>query len=171
MSAPRTDVASSVKILDSLSEPDTPNTPERLRLVNLTQWTALECSKSIRLQIKEFKDYVRDNERLNRIPTALAPASQPKRQQAKRHTASPRKDVPSKKQAKSERPLPTNTTSSPHSGDAESSMEEGEMSADESWEEVGIKKTDKPVIAPSAWRRLLPPVVLALLVLARTVIE
>ncbi|GFX90520.1 hypothetical protein TNCV_4335231 [Trichonephila clavipes] len=99
MSAPRTDVASSIKvgdlftleplyfdanaandyidkcatcvdfedlcgileeILDTLSDPDT---PERLRLVNLIQWTALKCSrKSIRLQNKEFKDNIRDIE-------------------------------------------------------------------------------------------------------------
>ncbi|GFW98323.1 RNA-directed DNA polymerase from mobile element jockey [Trichonephila clavipes] len=165
MSAPRTDVASSIKvgdlftleplsfnantandyidkcatcvdsedlcdileeILDTLSDPDTPNTPERLMLVNLIQWTALKCSrKSIRLQNKEFKDYIRDIERLNRIPTAPAPTSQPKRKQAKHQTALPRKDVPSKKQAKSERTLPPNTTSRPRIGDAESSMEEG----------------------------------------------
>ncbi|GFW76142.1 hypothetical protein TNCV_2057891 [Trichonephila clavipes] len=142
MSAPRTDVASSIKvgdlftleplsfyanaaneyidkcatcvdskdlcdileeILDTLSDPNLPNTPERLRLVKLIQWTALKCSrKSIRLQNKEFKDNIRDIERLNRVPTAPAPASQPKRKQAKRQTAPPRKDIPSKKQAKSE---------------------------------------------------------------------
>ncbi|GFW84504.1 hypothetical protein TNCV_456851 [Trichonephila clavipes] len=116
-------------ILDTLSDPDT---PERLRLVNLIQWTALKCSrKSIRLQNKEFKDYIRDIKRLNRIHTAPAPASQPKWKQVKRQTASPRKDVSSKKQAKSERTLPPNTTSPPRIGDAESSKEEGETSADE----------------------------------------
>ncbi|GFU96928.1 hypothetical protein TNCV_483681 [Trichonephila clavipes] len=102
MSAPRTDVASSIKvgdlftleplsfdanaandyiekcttcvdsedlcdileeIVDTLSDPDLPNTPDRLRLVNLIQWTALKCSrKSIRLQNKEFKDYIRDSD-------------------------------------------------------------------------------------------------------------
>ncbi|GFU98688.1 hypothetical protein TNCV_1765121 [Trichonephila clavipes] len=125
MSAFRTDVASSIK------------------------WTALKCSKkSIRLQNKEFKDYIRDIERLNRVPTAAAPASQPKRKQAKRQTASSQMDVQSKKQAKSERKLPPNST--PRIGDAESSMEEGETSADESSEEVGSVKVDKPVIARSS---------------------
>ncbi|GFS59788.1 hypothetical protein TNIN_410501 [Trichonephila inaurata madagascariensis] len=66
--------------------PDIPSMPERLRLVNLIQWTALKCSrKSIRLQNQEFKDYIREIERLNRIPAA--PASQPKRKKAKRQTA------------------------------------------------------------------------------------
>ncbi|GFS80347.1 hypothetical protein TNCV_3447851 [Trichonephila clavipes] len=139
------------EILDTLSDADTPNTPERLRLVNLIQRTALKCSrKSIRLQKKEFKDYIGDIKRLNRMPTAPAPASQPKRQQAKRQTTSRRKDVPSKKQAKLERTLPPNTNSPPRIGDAESSMEEGETSNDESSEEVGIEKTHKPVIAPSS---------------------
>ncbi|GFY31961.1 hypothetical protein TNCV_2620981 [Trichonephila clavipes] len=112
MSAPRTDVASSIKVGDlftsepltfdaiaanayldkcttcieseelcdvleeilvTLDDPDLPNTPERLRLVNSVQWTALKCSrKSIRLQNKEFKDYIRDIERLNRVPTHFA---------------------------------------------------------------------------------------------------
>ncbi|GFU97068.1 hypothetical protein TNCV_3347141 [Trichonephila clavipes] len=135
------------EILDTLSDPDT---PERLRLVNLIQWTALKCSrKSIRLQNQEFKDYIRDIEQLNPIPTA--PASQPKRKQAKRQTASPRKDVPSKKQAKSEQPLPLPSPPLPLSvSKALSSMEEGELSADESSEEVSTKIDDKPAIAPSS---------------------
>ncbi|GFV11790.1 hypothetical protein TNCV_977791 [Trichonephila clavipes] len=37
-----------------------------------------------------------------------------------------------------------------HIGDAESSMEQGETSADESSEEVGIVESVKPVIAPSS---------------------
>ncbi|GFT18435.1 nucleic-acid-binding protein from transposon X-element [Trichonephila clavipes] len=139
------------EILDTLSDPDLPNTPERLRLVNLIQWTALKCSRmSIRLQNKEFKDYIRDIERLNCVPTAASPASQPKRKQAKRQTASPCKDVPSKKQAKSEHTLSPNSTSPRHIGDAESSMEEGETSDDESSEKVGTVETAKPVIAPSS---------------------
>ncbi|GFV98162.1 nucleic-acid-binding protein from transposon X-element [Trichonephila clavipes] len=119
------------EILDTLSDPDLPNTPERLRLVNLIQWTALKCSRKS-------------------ISPITAPASQPKRKQAKRQTASPQKDVPSKKQAKSERKLPPNSTPPPRIGDAESCMEEGETSADQSSEEVGIVKIVKPVIAPSS---------------------
>ncbi|GFU83994.1 probable RNA-directed DNA polymerase from transposon X-element [Trichonephila clavipes] len=149
MSAPRTDVASSIKVGDlftfeplsfdaiaandymdkcttcieseelcdvleeilvTLDDPDMPNTPERLRLVNSVQWTALKCSrKSIRLQNKKFKDYIRDIERLNRVPTAASPTSQPKRKTAKRQPASPSKQTPLKKQAKSgesSHPLP-----------------------------------------------------------------
>ncbi|GFS66915.1 hypothetical protein TNCV_4561701 [Trichonephila clavipes] len=190
MSAPRTDVASSIKvgdlftleslsfdanaandfiakcatcvdcedlcdileeILDTLSDPDTPNTSERLRLVNLIQWTALECSrKSIRLQNKEFKDYVRDNERLNRIPTALAPASQPKRQQAKRHTASPRKVVPSKKRRnRSDRSQPTPL---PHLIAETLSLlwKRGKRQPMRAGKRSALRKTDKPVIAPSS---------------------
>ncbi|GFX39314.1 probable RNA-directed DNA polymerase from transposon X-element [Trichonephila clavipes] len=103
-----------------------------------------------KIKIRRFKDNIRDIERLNRVPTAASPASQQKRKQAKRQTASPRKDVPSKKQAKSEQTLPPNSTSPRHIGDAESSMEEGETSADESSEEVGIVDSVKPVIAPSS---------------------
>ncbi|GFU08814.1 hypothetical protein TNCV_991581 [Trichonephila clavipes] len=139
------------EILDTLSNPDTPYTPERLRLVNLIQWTSLKYSrKSIRLQNQELEDYIRDIERLNRIPTAPAPASQPKRKKAKRQTTSTCKDVPSKKQAKSEQPLPPNTTSPPRIRGAESSMEEWETSADVSSEEVGTKEDDKPVTASSS---------------------
>ncbi|GFY39220.1 hypothetical protein TNIN_386541 [Trichonephila inaurata madagascariensis] len=58
------------EILLTLNDPDLENTPERLRLINLIQWTALKCSrKSIRLQNQEFKDYIKEIERLNRIPT------------------------------------------------------------------------------------------------------
>ncbi|GFT94728.1 nucleic-acid-binding protein from transposon X-element [Trichonephila clavipes] len=187
MSAPRTDVASSIKVGDlftlepltfdaiaanayldkcttcieseelcdvleeilvTLDDPDMPNTPERLRLVNSVQWTALKCSrKSIRLQNKEFKDYIRDIERLNRVPTAASPTSQPKRKTAKRQPASPSKQTPLKKQAKSERKLPPTSTSPRHIEGAESSMEEGETSAEESSDEVSTKPV-KPVIAP-----------------------
>ncbi|GFV89578.1 nucleic-acid-binding protein from transposon X-element [Trichonephila clavipes] len=187
MSAPRTDVASSIKVGDlftfeplsfdaiaandymdkcttcieseelcdvleeilvTLDDPDMPNTPERLRLVNSVQWTALKCSrKSIRLQNKEFKDYIRDIERLNRVPTAASPTSQPKRKTAKRQPASPSKQTPLKKQAKSERKLPSTSTSPRHIEGAESSMEEGETSAEESSDEVSSKPV-KPVIAP-----------------------
>ncbi|GFU06421.1 hypothetical protein TNCV_4976611 [Trichonephila clavipes] len=57
------------EILVTLDDPDLPNTPERLRLVNLIQWTALKCSrKSIRLQNTEFKNYVRDIEWINCVP-------------------------------------------------------------------------------------------------------
>ncbi|GFT99337.1 hypothetical protein TNCV_3162241 [Trichonephila clavipes] len=55
--------------------------------------------KSIRLQNREFKDYIRDIERLNRVPITASPASQPKRKSAKRQPASPSKQTPSKKQA------------------------------------------------------------------------
>ncbi|GFY58964.1 hypothetical protein TNIN_125581 [Trichonephila inaurata madagascariensis] len=44
------------EILNTLNDPDIPSTPERLRLVNLIQWTALKCfRKSIRLQNQELK--------------------------------------------------------------------------------------------------------------------
>ncbi|GFW38608.1 RNA-directed DNA polymerase from mobile element jockey [Trichonephila clavipes] len=161
MSAPRTDVASSIKVGDlftsepltfdaiaaneyldkcttciesedlcdvleeilvTLDDPDMPNTPERLRLVNSVQWTALKCSrKSIRLQNKEFKDYIRDIERLNRVPTAASPTSQPKRKTAKRQPASPSKQTP-----------------------------KGETSAEESSDEIASAKPAKPVIAQSS---------------------
>ncbi|GFX04417.1 hypothetical protein TNCV_3975631 [Trichonephila clavipes] len=138
------------EILVTLDDPDLPNTPERLRLVNSVQWTALKCSrKSIRLQNKEFKDYIRDIERHNRVPTAASPTSQPKRKSAKRQPASPSKQTPSKKQAKSERKLPPTSTSPRHIEGAESSMEEGETSAEESSDEVS-KKPVNPVIAPSS---------------------
>ncbi|GFV58227.1 nucleic-acid-binding protein from transposon X-element [Trichonephila clavipes] len=103
-------------------------TPERLRLVNLVQWAALKCSqRSIRLQNAEFKKYIREVELSRRTPTAASPATQQKRPLAKRQPASPQKDVPSKKQAKSERKLPRTSTSPRHIEDS-SSMEEGETS-------------------------------------------
>ncbi|GFY73979.1 hypothetical protein TNIN_90541 [Trichonephila inaurata madagascariensis] len=120
MSAPRTDVASSIKvgdlfsneplsfdanvatahldkcttcvecedvcdileeILNTLNDPDITSTPERLRLINLIQWTALKCSrKSIRLQNQEFREYIKVIERLNRVPTA--PAAEEEKSQA-----------------------------------------------------------------------------------------
>ncbi|GFS85341.1 uncharacterized protein TNCV_75731 [Trichonephila clavipes] len=101
------------------------NTPERLRLVNLVQWTALKCSRSL---------------------TRFAAEAE----LAKRQPASPQKDVPSKKQAKSERKLPHTSTSPRHIEDAASSMEEGESTAEESSEEVGSAKSAKPVVAPSS---------------------
>ncbi|GFX63086.1 nucleic-acid-binding protein from transposon X-element [Trichonephila clavipes] len=164
MSAPRTDVASSIKVGDlftfeplsfdaiaandymdkcttcieseelcdvleeilvTLDDPDMPNTPERLRLVNSVQWTALKCSrKSIRLQNKEFKDYIRDIERLNRQADAVEETG----------------EIGAKK-------LPSTSTSPRHIEGAESSMEEGETSAEESSDEVSTKPV-KPVIAP-----------------------
>ncbi|GFS33509.1 hypothetical protein TNIN_274221 [Trichonephila inaurata madagascariensis] len=82
------------EILLTLNDPNIDNTPERLRLINVIQWTALKCSrKSIRLQNKEFKDYIQEIKRLNRVPTVSAPASQPKRKKVKRQPASPRKDL------------------------------------------------------------------------------
>ncbi|GFX21441.1 uncharacterized protein TNCV_1398551 [Trichonephila clavipes] len=93
------------EILFTLEDVDTEAqiTPERLRLVNLVQWAALKCSRrSIRLQNAEFKKYIREVELSRRTPTAASPASQQKRPLAKRQPASPQKDVPSKKQAKSE---------------------------------------------------------------------
>ncbi|GFU19892.1 hypothetical protein TNCV_2269181 [Trichonephila clavipes] len=119
----------------TLDDAKVPNTPERLRLVNLVQWTALKCSRrSIRLQNTEFKLYVRDIERLNRVPTAASPASQSKRKQAKRQPVSPQKDIPSKKQAKSERKLPPTSTSPRHIGDAAAAVlhKELESSSDSS---------------------------------------
>ncbi|GFS59850.1 hypothetical protein TNIN_125071 [Trichonephila inaurata madagascariensis] len=128
------------EILLTLNDPSIENTPERLRLINVIQWTALKCSrKSIRLQNKEFKDYIEEIKRLNRVPAVPAPASQPKRKKVKRQPASPRKDTPSKKTC-SERSLPNNTSPPTHIGDAESSMEEGESSAEESSEEEKEKR-------------------------------
>ncbi|GFU04388.1 hypothetical protein TNCV_1904281, partial [Trichonephila clavipes] len=83
----------------------------------------------------------------NRVPTAASPTSQPKRKTAKRQPASPSKQTPLKKQAKSERKLPSTSTSPRHIEGAESSMEEGETSAEESSDEVSSKPV-KPVIAP-----------------------
>ncbi|GFW38670.1 nucleic-acid-binding protein from transposon X-element [Trichonephila clavipes] len=81
-----------------------------------------------------------------RTPTAASPASQQKRPLAKRQPASPQKDVPSKKQAKSERKLPRTSTSPRHIEDS-SSMEEGETSAEESLVEIASAKS---VIAQSS---------------------
>ncbi|GFY71433.1 retrovirus-related Pol polyprotein from transposon opus [Trichonephila inaurata madagascariensis] len=106
----------------------------------------------------EFKDYIKEIERLNRVPTVPAPASQPKRKKAKRQSVSPRKDTPSKKQACSEQPLPNNTSSPARIGDAESSMEEGETTADESSEENGVAKTQDRSRRQAARR---PPVALS----------
>ncbi|GFX27022.1 hypothetical protein TNCV_803221 [Trichonephila clavipes] len=125
-------------------------TPERLRLVNLVQWAALKCSRrSIRLQNAEFKKYIREVELSRRSPLQPLPASQQKRPLAKRQPASPQKDVPSKKQAKSERKLPRTSASPRHIEDS-SSMEEGESSAEESSVEIASAKSATPVIAQSS---------------------
>ncbi|GFU36890.1 hypothetical protein TNCV_2670691 [Trichonephila clavipes] len=140
------------KILFTLEDCDAEAqiTPERLRLVNLVQWAALKCSRrSIRLQNAEFKKYIREVELSRRTPTAASPASQQKRPLAKRQPASPQKDVPSKKQAKSERKLPRTSASPRHIEDS-SSMEEGESSAEESSVEIASAKPAKPVIAQSS---------------------
>ncbi|GFS80531.1 hypothetical protein TNCV_3179111 [Trichonephila clavipes] len=130
------DILEEILVILDDADSDVPNTPERLRLVNLVQWTALKCSRrSIRLQNTEFKLYVRDMERFNRTPIEASPASQQKRKQAKRQPVSPQKDIPgrrhSKKQAKSERKLPPTSTSPRHIGDDASSKEEGESTAEE----------------------------------------
>ncbi|GFU05348.1 hypothetical protein TNCV_3459561, partial [Trichonephila clavipes] len=80
---------------------------------------------------------------------ATSPASQQKRSLAKRQPASPQKDVPSKKQAKSERKLPRTSASPRHIEDS-SSMEEGESSAEESSVEIASAKSATPVIAQSS---------------------
>ncbi|GFS34212.1 nucleic-acid-binding protein from transposon X-element, partial [Trichonephila inaurata madagascariensis] len=131
------------EIFLTLNDPNIDNTPERLRLINVIQWTALKCSrKSIRLQNKEFKDYIEEIKRLNRVPTVSAPASQPKRKKVKRQPASPRKDTPSKKQACSERSLPNNT-SLPISETRESSK--GRRNAAGEAGEEGKKEKRKPL--------------------------
>ncbi|GFW35974.1 hypothetical protein TNCV_1928021 [Trichonephila clavipes] len=68
-------------ILDALHKPDN-NTPERLRVINEVQWIALKCSrKSTKLQCQEFKDYIKEIERLNtvKVPTATAASKTAKR--------------------------------------------------------------------------------------------
>ncbi|GFS92047.1 hypothetical protein TNCV_1190361 [Trichonephila clavipes] len=67
----------------------------------------------------------------------------------KRQPASPQKDVPSKKQAKSERKLPTHPPPLAISKTLRL-LEEGESTAEESSEEVGSAKSAKPVVAPSS---------------------
>ncbi|GFT71872.1 hypothetical protein TNCV_2346861 [Trichonephila clavipes] len=100
-------------ILDALHKPDN-NTPERLRVINEVQWIALKCSrKSTKLQCQEFKDYIKENERLNtvKVLTATAASKTAKRRKNKRATGSPTPGNVGKKKC-SERSLPPNTPSS-----------------------------------------------------------
>ncbi|GFS30942.1 hypothetical protein TNIN_443561 [Trichonephila inaurata madagascariensis] len=112
------------EILLTLNDPDIENTPERL--INLIQWTALKCSrKSIRLQNQD-----RNGRKLNTSLLRLGKTLGRKN----RHARSAR----------------SQTTPPPaHIGDVESSMEEGETSAEESSEEKARRKV-KPVVAASS---------------------
>ncbi|GFU08620.1 hypothetical protein TNCV_823021 [Trichonephila clavipes] len=96
-------------ILDALHKPDN-NTPERLRVINEVQWIALKCSrKSTKLQCQEFKDYIKEIERLNtvQVPTATAASKTAKRRKNKRATGSPTPGNVGKRNARSVRSHPT----------------------------------------------------------------
>ncbi|GFY38756.1 hypothetical protein TNIN_448171 [Trichonephila inaurata madagascariensis] len=122
------------EILDTLNDPDTPSTPERLRLVNLIQWTVLKRSrKSIRLQNQEFKDYIREIERLNRIP--IASALETEESQTSVCIASERHSV------EETGTLGVAAPTQHHTHKALSSMEEGETSAEESYVALGVGKS------------------------------
>ncbi|GFY53308.1 hypothetical protein TNIN_5991 [Trichonephila inaurata madagascariensis] len=103
------------EILLTLNDPSIDNTPERLRLINVIQWTALKCSrKSIRLQrTKEF----------NCIEVAIESRSytythftQPKRKKVKRQPASPenRSRRRNGKHARALSAFPNNTSPTPY---------------------------------------------------------
>ncbi|GFU03268.1 hypothetical protein TNCV_2721471 [Trichonephila clavipes] len=95
-------------ILDALHKPDN-NTPERLRVINEVQWIALKCSrKSTKLQCQEFKDYIKEIERLNtvKVPTATAASKTAKRRKNKRATGSPTPGNVGKKKCSHPTPLP-----------------------------------------------------------------
>ncbi|GFV93643.1 hypothetical protein TNCV_1717511 [Trichonephila clavipes] len=118
MSAPRTDVASSIKVENRLDS--------KTRSSKITSGTSSDLIAS---------------------PLRLHPLRSRSGKQPSASPHRPSKQTPLKKQAKSERKLPSTSTSPRHIEGAESSMEEGETSAEESSDEVSTKPV-KPVIAP-----------------------
>ncbi|GFU09353.1 RNA-directed DNA polymerase from mobile element jockey [Trichonephila clavipes] len=122
---------------------------QKLRLISELQGLALKAArKSIRLQNKEFKDYIEELKRLNehKFPTTPSP-SKAKRGTQKRSTTS----VPGtsgKKQRAGERKRSGNTTPPPAAVNEETlSAMEDESSADESSSEANNTKVAGPIRA------------------------
>ncbi|GFW80280.1 RNA-directed DNA polymerase from mobile element jockey [Trichonephila clavipes] len=99
-------------------------TPERLRLVNLVQWAALKCSRS-----------------LTRFAAEAATSETPARIASERRSVEEAGEVGQK--------APTHLHLPRHIEDS-SSMEEGETSAEESSVEIDSAKSGKSVIAQSS---------------------
>ncbi|GFX36976.1 hypothetical protein TNCV_1174781 [Trichonephila clavipes] len=120
---------------------------QKLRLVSEIQCMALRASlKSIRLQNREFKDYIEELKRLNqnKFPTTPFP-SKAKRGTQKRSTTSP---VPctSRKKRAGERKRSGNTTPPPTAVAEETlSAMEDDSSADESSSEATTTKVTGPI--------------------------
>ncbi|GFV51583.1 hypothetical protein TNCV_3082461 [Trichonephila clavipes] len=100
------DVKKTVGVLDDV---------QKLRLISELQGLALKSArKSIRLQNREFKDYIEELKRLNahQLPTIPSP-SKAKRGTQKRSTTSPVPGTSGKKQRAGERKRSGNTTPPP----------------------------------------------------------
>ncbi|GFU91666.1 RNA-directed DNA polymerase from mobile element jockey [Trichonephila clavipes] len=114
---------------------------------------ALKASrKSIRLQNREFKEYIEEFNRLNqnKFPTSPSP-SKAKRGTQKRSTTSPVPGTSGKKQHAGERKRSGNTTPPPTAVVEESlSAMEGDSSGDESSSEATTTKVTGPIDAHSA---------------------
>ncbi|GFT94705.1 nucleic-acid-binding protein from transposon X-element [Trichonephila clavipes] len=121
---------------------------QKLRLVNEVQSLALAASrKSIRLQNREFKDYIEELKRLNahQLPTIPSP-SKAKRGTQKRSTTSPVPGTSGKKQRAGERKRSGNTTPPPAAVNEETlSAMEDDSSADESSSEANNTKAAGPI--------------------------
>ncbi|GFY08556.1 hypothetical protein TNCV_809891 [Trichonephila clavipes] len=127
------DVKKTVGVLDDV---------QKLRLISELQGLALKAArKSIRLQNKEFKDYIEELKRLNahQLPTIPSP-SKAKRGTQKRSTTSPVPGTSGKKQRAGERKRSGNTTPPPAAVNEETlSAMEDDSSADESSSEANTK--------------------------------
>ncbi|GFT05523.1 hypothetical protein TNCV_3160091 [Trichonephila clavipes] len=145
------DVENATKHLDSITACSDYDI-QKLRLISEVQGLALKAArKSIRLQNREFKDYINELKRLieHKFPTTPSP-SKAKRGKQKRSTTS----VPGtsgKKQRAGERKRSGNTTPPPAAVNEETlSAMEDDSSADESSSEATNTKVAGPIGA-SAW--------------------
>ncbi|GFY69438.1 nucleic-acid-binding protein from transposon X-element, partial [Trichonephila inaurata madagascariensis] len=141
-------------IIDTLRKTDGAlDNVNKLRLMNRVQFVALKVSrKSIRLQNREFKEYIEDIKKLNahKFPTAPSP-SKAKRSRNKRATVSPTPGTVRKKQRSIEPNRSGNSTPPPTpTAHEESEAMEGESSSDESSAETKNTQAATLIVAVSA---------------------
>ncbi|GFY47734.1 hypothetical protein TNIN_286451 [Trichonephila inaurata madagascariensis] len=145
------------EIIDTIKKTDAVlDDINKLRLISEVQCLALKASRrSIRLQNREFKDYIEELKRLNlnKLPTTPS-LSEAKNSKQKRSTTSPVPGTSGNKQRAEERKRSGNTTPPPvpaaaEEGNLSEAMDE-ESSSDESGSE-SIKTKETGLSEASAW--------------------
>ncbi|GFY46678.1 RNA-directed DNA polymerase from mobile element jockey [Trichonephila inaurata madagascariensis] len=127
----------------------------KLRLINEVQFVALKVSrKSIRLQNREFEEYIEDIKKLNvqKFPTAPSPSKAKKRSRNKRATVSATPGTVGKKQRANELNRSGNTTPTPTAHEDSEAMERDSSSSDESSPETKNTKDTTPIVAENGAR-------------------